>query len=240
MNRKFGCYFSSSSSPECPLSSSYNGGRLLLSAITIITIALLVLLPSPSSLFSFYVNVSDFVAFASPSSSPPSVRESVTTTVPVPPPPPPPPPPSISPKSSQSQIQENAAVGSSSDDNFQLPDGYIIEPFLSNLSMPTSIVVDSSDGTLYVAESIMKYNDDNNISNIASSSSFSSSSPVSFLPQQQLLEPQVRIVKADISDDDDDDNSITIDVSDNDSLITSTVLNWPVIDMEIRSEKHTS
>src|SRR5918996_172507 len=237
MNRKFGCYFSSSSSPECPLSSSYNGGRLLLSAITIITIALLVLLPSPSSLFSFYVNVSDFVAFASPSSSPPSVLESVTTTVPVPPPPPPPPPPSISPESSQSQIQENAAVGSSSDDNFQLPDGYIIEPFLSNLSMPTSIVVDSSDGTLYVAESIMKYNDDNNISKIASSSSFSSSSPVSFLPQQQLLEPQVRIVKADISDDDDvdddDNDSITIDVSDNDSLITSTVLNWPVIDMEV-------
>src|ERR687892_389221 len=229
MNRKFGCYFSSSSSPECPLSSSYNGGRLLLSAITIITIALLVLLPSPSSLFSFYVNVSDFVAFASPSSSPPSVLESVTTTVPVPPPPPPPPPPSISPESSQSQIQENAAVGSSSDDNFQLPDGYIIEPFLSNLSMPTSIVVDSSDGTLYVAESIMNYNDDTNISSIASSSS---SSPVSFLPQQQLLEPQVRIVKADISDDD-DDNSITIDVSDNDSLITSTVLNWPVIDMEV-------
>src|ERR671918_1704824 len=229
MNRKFGCYFSSSSSPECPLSSSYNGGRLLLSAITIITIALLVLLPSPSSLFSFYVNVSDFVAFASPSSSPPSVLESVTTTVPVPPPPPPPPPPSISPESSQSQIQENAAVGSSSDDNFQLPDGYIIEPFLSNLSMPTSIVVDSSDGTLYVAESIMNYNDDNNISSIASSSS---SSPVSFLPQQQMLEPQVRIVKADISDDD-DDNSITIDVSDNDSLITSTVLNWPVIDMEV-------
>src|SRR5918992_3158270 len=204
MNRKFGCYFSSSSSsPECSPSSSYNGGRLLLSKVTIITIALLVLLPLPSSLFSFYVNVNDFVAFASPSSS--SVSESVTTIVPVPPPPPPPPPPSISSESSQSQIQENAAGGPSSDDNFQLPDGYIIEPFLSNLSMPTSIVVDSSDGTLYVAESIMKYNDDNNIGSIASSSS-SSSSPVSFLPQQQLLEPQVRIVKADISDDDDDDN----------------------------------
>jgi hypothetical protein len=235
MNRKFGCYFSSSSSStECSPSSSYNGRRLLLSTIPIITIALLVLLPSPSSLFSFYVNANDFVAFAS---SP--VSQSGATTVPVTSSSPPPPRPSISSESSQSQIQENAAVDSSSDDNFQLPDGYIIEPFLSNLSMPTSIVVDSSDGTLYVAESIMKYNEDNNISSIASSSS---SSPVSFLQQQQLLEPQVRIVKADISDDDDDDDdvdvdvdddSITIDVSDNDSLITSTVLNWPVIDMEV-------
>jgi hypothetical protein len=238
MNRKFGCYFSSSSSSssECSPSSSYNGGHLLLSTITIITIALLVLLPSPSSLFSFYVNVNDFVAFASPSSSPPppSVPESVTTIVPVPPPPPPPPPPSISSESSQSQIQENAAVGSSSDDNFQLPDGYIIEPFLSNLSMPTSIVVDSSNETLYVAESIMEYNDDNN--NISSIASSSSSSPVSFL-SQQLLEPQVRIVKADISDDEEEeeDNSITTDVSDNDDshIIINNLLNWPVIDMEV-------
>lgn len=133
MNKKFGCYFSSSS-PEC---SFYNVGRLLLSTITIITIALLVLLPSPSSLFSFYVNVNDFVAFALPSSSSPSVPESVTTIVP--PPPPPPPPPSISSESSQSQIQENADGGPSSDDNFQLPDGYIIEPFLSNLSMPLQL-----------------------------------------------------------------------------------------------------
>src|SRR6266511_1468200 len=192
MNRKFDYYSSSSFSFSCSPSSFRDGGRrLLLSAITIITIALLVLLPSSSSLFSFYVHANDFAAFASPS----SISQSETaTTVPVPPPPPPSPPPSpsISSQSSQSQTQEKA-VGPLVD-NFNLPAGYIIEPFLWNLSMPTSIAVDSCKGTIYVTESIMEYNDDNNSSSIEPSHS----SIISLPSEQQRI--QVRIVKANISD----------------------------------------
>ena len=168
MSWKLSCHSSSSfsASSSCDF---YKGGRLLLSSITIITIVLLVVLPSPSSLFSFYVNANDFVVFASPSSS---VSQSETTTVPVPPPPQ-----TISSQSSQSpQSQEKAGLSA---DNFDLSYGYIIEPFLSNLSMPTSIAVDSANGTLYVAESIREY--DNNNSSIMLSTS--SSSPVSFLSQ---------------------------------------------------------
>ena len=69
-----------------------------------------------------------------------------------------------------------------------MSDGYIIEPFLSNLSMPTSIAVDSANGTLYVAESIEEYDNNNNNSSIMLSTS---SSPVSFLSPQA----QIRIVK---------------------------------------------
>ena len=149
MSWKLSCHSSSSfsTSSSCAF---YKGGRLLLSSITIITIVLLVVLPSPSSLFSFYVNANDFVVFASPSSS---VSQSETTTVPVSPPPPLPPQ-TISSQSSQSQSQEKVGLSA---DNFDLSYGYIIEPFLSNLSMPTSIAVDSANGTLYVAESIEEY-----------------------------------------------------------------------------------
>ena len=98
----------------------------------------------------------------------------------------PPPPQTISSQSSQSpQSQEKAGLSA---DNFDLSDGYIIEPFLSNLSMPTSIAVDSANGTLYVAESIEEYDNNNSSSGIMLSTS---SSPVSFLSQQA----QIRIVK---------------------------------------------
>ena len=40
-------------------------------------------------------------------------------------------------------------------DNFCLPDGYIIEPIMWNLTMPTSIAVDSSNGTIYVANLLL-------------------------------------------------------------------------------------
>ena len=134
MNMKFGCHSSSSSaSSSCAF---YEVSHLLLSSITIIAIALLVLLPSPTTLFSFYNNSIDFVVFASPL----SVSQSETTTVPAPPPPS-----TLSSQPSQSLNQEEINPSS---DNFDLPEGYIIEPFLSNLSMPTSIAVDSGNGTL--------------------------------------------------------------------------------------------
>ncbi len=198
----------------CSLSSFYD--RYLISpAIAIITIAL-VLLPSNSSLFLFYVNANDFVAFASSasSSSPSPLR------------------PNISSDSSQSPIEDRADISA---DNFNLPDGYVIEPFLSNLSMPTSIAVDSSNGTIYVAESVKEY--DNN-SSIVSPSSLSSS--VSLLSQH--VQPHVRIVKADISDNnnviasqssDSSSGGGVINNEDNTTNLLGNVLNWPVIDMEI-------
>jgi len=221
MSWKLSCHSSSSSaSSSCAF---YKGGRLLLSSITIITIVLLVVLPSPSSLFSFYVNANDFVVFASPS----SVSQSETTTVPVSPPPPPPPQ-TISSQSSQSQSQEKVGLSA---DNFDLSDGYIIEPFLSNLSMPTSIAVDSANGTLYVAESIEEY--DNSNSSIMLSTS---SSPVSFLSPQA----QIRIVKDAIGG---NNNSIEVNQThdssggviniDNNTTFINNALNWPVIDMEV-------
>jgi hypothetical protein len=184
---------------------------------------LLVLLPSPSSLFSFYVNANDFVVFASPLSS---VSQSETTTVPVPPPPQ-----TISSQSSQSpQSLEKAGLSA---DNFDLSDGYIIEPFLSNLSMPTSIAIDSANGTLYVAESIEEYDNNNSNSSIMLSTS---SSPVSFLSQQA----QIRIVKDAIGG---NNNSIVVNQThdssggvikiDNNTTFINNALNWPVIDMEV-------
>src|SRR5688572_8182019 len=226
MSWKLSCHSSSSfsASSSCAF---YKGGRLLLSSITIITIVLLVVLPSPSSLFSFYVNANDFVVFASPLSS---VSQSGTTTVPVSPPPPPLPPQTISSQSSQSQSQEKAGPSA---DNFELSDGYIIEPFLSNLSMPTSIAVDSANGTLYVAESIKEYDNNNSNSSIMLSTS---SSPGSFLSQQA----QIRIVKDAISG---NNNSIVVNQThdssggvikiDNNTTFINNALNWPVIDMEV-------
>ncbi len=70
--------------------------------------------------------------------------------------------------------------------------------------MPTSIAFDSENGTIYVAESINQY--DNNRSMLTSSSS---PNPGSFLSQQ----PQVRIVKADISGDKDTIVNQTLDLS---------------------------
>src|SRR5918994_4794911 len=249
MKRKFGCH--SRSFYASSIAPIYNGGRLFLSAITIITVALLVFLPSPSSLFN--VNADDFVAFASPSSV--SQLDDTTTVTappsPLPPPPPPPPQSTVSSYSSpsQSQSQENAYLVT---DNFDLPAGYIIEPLLSNLSMPTSIAIDSSNGTLYVAESIMQYENNNNSSSsipLASSSSPSPSlsSPVSLISEEQqplLLEPQMRIVKANISgnsinnnivaDQSSDTNSSGEINDDNDTtIVVDNVLNWPVIDMEV-------
>ena len=220
MSWKLSCHSSSSSaSSSCAF---YKGSRLLLSSITIITIVLLVLLPSPSSLFSFYVNANDFVVFASPS----SVSQSETTTVPVSPPPPQ----TISSQSSQSQSQEKAGLSA---DNFDLSDGYIIEPFMSNLSMPTSIAVDSANGTLYVAESIEEYDNNNSNSSIMLSTS---SSPVSFLSPQA----QIRIVKDAIGG---NNNSIVVNQThdssggviniDNNTTFINNALNWPVIDMEV-------
>ena len=223
MSWKLSCHSSSSStSSSCAF---YKGGRLLLSSITIITIVLLIVLPSPSSLFSFYVNANDFVVFASPS----SVSQSETTTVPVSPPPPLPPQ-TISSQSSQSQSQEKAGLSA---DNFDLSYGYIIEPFLSNLSMPTSIAVDSANGTLYVAESIEEYDNNNNNNSIMLSTS---SSPVSFLSPQA----QIRIVKDAIGG---NNNSIVVNQThdssggviniDNNTTFINNALNWPVIDMEV-------
>src|SRR5919109_5266825 len=189
-------------------SSFRNIGPHLLSIITIITIASLVLLPSSSlSLFSFYTRANDFAAFASPSSS-----TSQLETATVPPPPsssPPSPSPTMASQSSQSQTQEGDGPLV---DNFNLPAGYIIEPFLWNLSMPTSIAVDSGNGTIYVAESIMENDNIDNSSLVPSS--FSS---VSF-PLEQQQQPQVRIVKAAISD--------------TNTTIVNNALIWPVIDME--------
>jgi hypothetical protein len=118
--------------------------------------------------------------------------------------------------------------------------------------MPTSIAIDSSNGTLYVAESIMQYENNNNSSSsipLASSSSPSPSlsSPVSLISEEQqplLLEPQMRIVKANISgnsinnnivaDQSSDTNSSGEINDDNDTtIVVDNVLNWPVIDMEV-------
>jgi hypothetical protein len=79
--------------------------------------------------------------------------------------------------------------------------------------MPTSIAVDSGNGTIYVAESIMENDNIDNSSLVPSS--FSS---VSF-PLEQQQQPQVRIVKAAISDT-------------NTTTIVNNALIWPVIDME--------
>src|SRR5919108_6644013 len=212
-------------------SSFRNIGPHLLSVITIITIASLVLLPSSSSsLFSFYAHANDFAAFASPSSS-----TSQLETATVPPQPsssPPSPSPTMASQSSQSQTQERDGPLV---DNFNLPAGYIIEPFLWNLSIPTSIAVDSGNGTVYVAESIQEY--DNNSSSIGASPS----SLISF-PSEQLPQPlQVRIVKADFSDDNssimnqtsDSSTGARINGNNNNSTIINNALNWPVIDMEV-------
>jgi Bacterial Ig domain len=177
MHSKFGRYSSSSSSSSsCSSSSFYDRCRpLLLSAITIVIIALQVLLQSPIPVHS---------------------------------------------QSLQSQVQENAA-GLSSVDNFILPDGYIIESFLSNLSLPTSIAVDSGNGSIYVAESVKENNDQDHGNSTTNSSTVlsSSSSSTSFLSQQQP--PQVRILKADT-------NATTTTTT-----IVRNALNWPVIDMVV-------
>ena len=125
---------------------------------SIVAIALTALLLSSSPLlssFSFHTNTNrDHLAFASPSIS------GSQTKVQEPPPPPSSPSPQYSTLDTESQFQSGEASGPSSD-NFNLPSGYIIEPFLENLSMPTSIALDSENGTIYVAESINEYNDDN-------------------------------------------------------------------------------
>src|SRR5918997_3800552 len=202
MNFKFS---SKNSLFSCSLSLFYDR-RFVPFAIATITIAL-VLLSSPSSLFLFYVSANDFVAFAA--SSP--VSQSGATTVPVTTSSPPPPRPSISSESSQTRIEDRAGISA---DYFNLSDGYVIEPFLSNLSMATSIAIDSSNRTLYVAES-----------------------------PPPLSELQVRIGKANISGSS-NNNVITGQSSDTNSsgginddnkttIVVDNVLNWPVIDMEV-------
>src|SRR5918997_1583408 len=202
MNFKFS---SKNSLFSCSLSLFYDR-RFVPFAIATITIAL-VLLSSPSSLFLFYVSANDFVALSS--SSP--VSQSGATTVPVTTSSPPPPRPSISSESSQTRIEDRAGISA---DYFNLSDGYVIEPFLSNLSMATSIAIDSSNRTLYVAES-----------------------------PPPLSELQVRIVKANISGSS-NNNVITDQSSDTNSsgginddykttIVVDNVLNWPVIDMEV-------
>jgi hypothetical protein len=213
-----------------------------ITATSIVAIALTALLlsssPLPSS-FSFHSNTNrDLLAFASPSIS------GSQTTVQEPPPslPPSPPSPAYPPlgnESTQSSQSQSGEGSGPSPDNFNLPAGYIIEPVLENLSMPTSIALDSENGTIYVAESINEYDNNDNSSGILTSSS---PHPGSFLSQQ----PQVRIVKADdISGVDNNDTIVNQtldhggvgingdDDDDNISTIVNTDLKWPVIDMEV-------
>jgi Bacterial Ig domain len=204
-----------------------------MTATSFVAIALIVLLlpsplPPPPPSFPFPTDTNeDHLAFASSSIS----GSQTTVTLP------PPPPSSLSAPSSTldnestqlSQAQIGEGPGPSSD-NFNLPTGYIMEPFLENLSMPTSIAIDSKNGTIYVAESINEYGNDN------SSILTSSLSPHSFLSQQ----PQVRIVKDEISNHMDTTVNQTLnhagdEISNNgnSSNIINAALNWPVIDMEV-------
>jgi Bacterial Ig domain len=204
-----------------------------ITATSIVAIALTALLlsssPLPSS-FSFNTNTNrNYLAFASPSIS----GSQTTVDVPTPPSSPSSQYPTLDTQSTQSsQSQSGDGYGPSSD-NFNLPTGYIIEPFLENLSMPTSIALDPGNGTIYVAESITEYEGEN--SSILTSSS---PHPGSFLSQW----PQVRIVKAEIVGDDEMLINQTLDhsrggISDNDNANSSTIVNaglsWPVIDMEV-------
>jgi hypothetical protein len=214
-----------------------------ITATSIIAIALTALLlsssPLPSS-FSFHSNTNrDFLAFASPSIS------GSQTTVQEPPPslPPSPPSPAYPPlgaESTQSSQSPSGEGSGPSSDNFNLPAGYIIEPVLENLSMPTSIALDSENGTIYVAESTINEDDNNDNSSGGGILTSSSPHPGSFLSQQ----PQVRIVKADdISGVDNNDTIVNqtldhggvriIGDDDNISTIVNTDLKWPVIDMEV-------
>ena len=134
-----------------------------ITATSIVAIALTALLlsssPLPSS-FSFHSNTNrDLLAFASPSisGSQTTVQEPPLSLPPSPPSPSYPPLGAESTQSSQSQSGEGFWPQSH---NFNLPAGYIIEPVLENLSMPTSIALDSEKCTIYVAESINE--DDNN------------------------------------------------------------------------------
>jgi hypothetical protein len=153
MGRKFGHYLRSSSASSPSIGGGNTKCRVLSSAITITIIALLVLVPSlsaSSSSFFSYVNHhnhdGDFAAFALPSpSSSSSFAQSETITTMVRPPALQSPlliptTTTISSQSSQDQSFEDAAVADidPSIDNFNLPDGYIIESLMSNLSMPTN------------------------------------------------------------------------------------------------------
>ena len=243
--KKFSGYSSSgSSSSGSPNSFRNSSSRLFLFQTTIIIIiALLVLLPSSSSSFfySYYLNPNDFAAFASSS----SISQSETTV-----PPPPPPPVSMSSQLSQSQKEEKATGPLA--DNFTLSAGYAIEPFLWNLSLPTSIAVDSGQDAIYIAEYV-EQNDDvvvdnNNISNSSMAPSDSSSSsplPLISFPSEKLEPREARILKAVISDVD-YKNSILIDqtinsasvagINDVDNSNTTIIYNdisRPVIDMEV-------
>ena len=92
----------------CSLSPIHNL-HAIVSPIVFITVAL-ALLSSQFSLLSYNVISNDFVAFASPS---PSQQESTPSGLSLP------------------QVEEDADI--STDNNFNLPDGYIIEPFLLQL-----------------------------------------------------------------------------------------------------------
>jgi hypothetical protein len=204
-----------------------------MTATSFVAIALIVLLlpsplpPPPSFPFPTDTN-EDHLAFASSSIS----GSQTTVTLPAPPPSSSPSAPSSTLDNESTQLSQ-AQIGKGpgpSSDNFNLPTGYIMEPFLENLSMPTSIAIDSKNGTIYVAESVNEYDNDN------SSILTSSLSSHSFLSQQ----PQVRIVKAEISNDTDMTVNQTLNHSgdgisnnDNSSNIINTALNWPVIDMEV-------
>ena len=178
---------------------------------------------------SSYVGQDDFLVFASSSTSQPE-----TTTFPSVPPA------LLAQQSFQLPNLANATVPSV--DNFSLPDGYIIEPIMWNLTMPTSIAVDSSNGTIYVAESIINGHDKVDAINNNNSGSRSipfSSSPLSLvsLSQQQ---PQVRIVKADIGNMDSlkinqTSDSSAVETNDDNTTFLDNALNWPVIDMEVDS-----
>lgn len=205
---------------------------ITVTAITLL--ALLVLLQSPIALlFSSYDDQDEFLVFASSSASPTETTTSSQSSIA---------PPLVAQQSLQFQTSGNYSRPSV--DNFSLPDGYVIEPYMWNLSLPTSIAVDSSNGSIYVAESIFnRYDkvdgvDDNSTSSSGILlSSPPSPSPISFSEQH----PQVSIVKADIGN---NDSSINFnqskdatggEINDENIAYFDNALNWPVIDMEVDS-----
>ena len=140
INNRFGCSSSCSPSSFCKSCHHQFSPATTITAIALLAI-LLLQLPLSLLFSSSYVGQDEFLVFASSSTSQPE-----TTTFPSVPPA------LLAQQSFQFPNLGNATVPSS--DNFNLPPGYIIEPFLENLSMPTSIAFDSENGTIYVAESI--------------------------------------------------------------------------------------
>lgn len=229
-NNKFGCSSSCFSffDRHRPLPRHFSPATTV-TAMALLAFLLLLLQTPIALLFSPYLDQDDFLVFASSSASQTDTTSSQS---------------SIAPLHIAQQSLQFLSSGNStgpSVDNFSLPDGYIIEPFMWNLSLPTSIAVDSNKGSIYVAESIINRYDevdgvDDNSSGIPLSSG-SSPSPVSFVQQQ----PQVNIVKANIGNNDSSINfnqssdSSGHEINDQNFTFFNNALDWPVIDMEVDS-----